>query len=241
MKMVWKKLHCIFQTDRKCSDLTYTLRLTHLLNILNISIFRTDIPVNQYLVLCYILFYNYLNYYHLVMKCHPSHAKNNALAVLMSHCVFNSRVSIWAAMCFLFVLVLDPAAAVVVITSGVYKREPPTHQSWKQPFPFKRKQGWIRQRPALCEISHSSIRNNTIWILCVLVKSLSDFDTKRYKHSRAVVLRLVVIKKIQSCYLIKQCSNLQLKLALSRNQALQSPLSAKLPVYTDQLQRNNIL
>lgn len=46
-------------------------------------------------------------------------------------------------MYFLCVLVLAPAAAIVV-TSGVYKRKPPTLQSWKQPFPSQRKQGGKR-------------------------------------------------------------------------------------------------
>lgn len=98
-------------------------------------------------------------------------------------------------MCFPFVLVLAPAAAVVV-TSGVYKKKPPTLQSWKQPFPSQRKQGGMRRRPASHEISHSNTRSkipSEFW-MCWLDgnQPLSQIGRNGKKVS--------AVERIQSCY-----------------------------------------
>lgn len=65
----------------------------------------------------------------------------NILAALVSISICPVRIQ--TAMCFLSVLALV-LSAVVSVTSGVYKRKPPTLQSWKQPttFPLPEETGW---------------------------------------------------------------------------------------------------
>lgn len=122
-------------------------------------------------------------------------------------------------MCFLFVLVLAPAASVVV-TSGVYKRKPFTSQ---------RKQGGMRKRPASHEIFHSNTRSKIPSEFCMCwLDGNQPFVPKRQKHSRAVILRLVVMKEFSLAE--QSCLTLQLKLLLSRNQVVQCSQPAWLPV-----------
>lgn len=85
-----------------------------------------------------------------------------AMAILL----FKVELVFRIATCFLLVLVLAPPAAVGV-TSGVYKRKPPTLQSWKQVFSPQRKQGGMRPRPASHEISHSNTSSKIPSELCI--------------------------------------------------------------------------